>query len=395
MSHEGASELYDYRWKDKENQAKTVRFACLGADGGFVCQFDDGSGKVGAGVDDRVRKEFAKRDCLMLALHPDIEGYFVSVVKDVGFISCGLSQESRNFLAGIHPEDVKGVWIGARDEIIVQCKSSPAPPKPTPRSTGTTQTRKPGKAEAATQTTGDEPRRTTRKIEFILGPKEQFCNRLVGSQVVGNFAKLEFQGRNVGFFAKRTAAPNILSSLRWSHNLAFHGTKKDHVLSILESGLKPSGSTLPNGTKVVPPKNHFRLGTEYGGVENWAGAVFVSPNVTYAAHIAYADRIADWDSVDHCVIVVVMVAKASYKRYSSTVGTYAPMQGEEATPEYRVTYDVATENVAPHESKSGELMRVESEKAVIVAGVLLLPKSFLDEPPRGMNKESFYRLLQQ
>ena len=74
------------------------------------------------------------------------------------------------------------------------------------------------------------------------------------------------------------------------YQFAWHGTKEQHVLSILKNGLKASGESLDDGTYIKPPAGHYELGMKFDGIENWAAAVFVSPSVTYASHVCYAGR---------------------------------------------------------------------------------------------------------
>ena len=70
----------------------------------------------------------------------------------------------------------------------------------------------------------------------------------------------------------------------------WHGTKYEFLESIVINGLKPSGSKLSNGKVVEPPKGHIPLGLKVDGIDNWAGAVFVSPSILYSSHIAYSER---------------------------------------------------------------------------------------------------------
>ena len=74
------------------------------------------------------------------------------------------------------------------------------------------------------------------------------------------------------------------------YQFAWHGTKEQHVLSILKNGLKASGESLDDGTYIKPPPGHYELGMKFDGIENWAAAIFVSPSVTYASHVCYAGR---------------------------------------------------------------------------------------------------------
>lgn len=48
---------------------------------------------------------------------------------------------------------------------------------------------------------------------------------------------------------------------------AWHGTKLKWLRSILQHGLKPSGSSV-GGMKITPPNNHYELGSTHFGIEN-------------------------------------------------------------------------------------------------------------------------------
>jgi hypothetical protein len=113
---------------------------------------------------------------------------------------------------------------------------------------------------------------------------------------------------------------------------AWHGTELQHLHSIMEYDLQPSGASLPSGTKIVPPSGHFGLGHTYFDIKDFAAAVFVSPSVRYAGHPCYADRIGS-DGREWIVLVQARVRPGSYKKFASTVGGVHDI---DADPEMRV-----------------------------------------------------------
>ena len=115
----------------------------------------------------------------------------------------------------------------------------------------------------------------------------------------------------------------------------WHGTKYEYLESIVINGLKPSGSKLKNGTVLKPPKGHIPLGTKIDGIENWAGAVFVSPSILYSSHIAYSERILS-EKKNWAVLVQGYVRPNCYTEHNSTVLSYAKREGEPDKIEFRV-----------------------------------------------------------
>ena len=140
--------------------------------------------------------------------------------------------------------------------------------------------------------------------------------------------------------------------------------------SILQHGLKPSGSKLPDGTKIEPPSNHFALDTEYAGVKNWANAIFLSPSVAYAAHVCYAERVMSAGS-RWAVVMETAVRAGSFITHESTVRGHAPLPGEPTDPEYRVAVD---------DGCSRQIMRIDKAKedAVVVISATFILVDFLE-----------------
>lgn len=153
--------------------------------------------------------------------------------------------------------------------------------------------------------------------------------------------------------------------------IAWHGTKSKHVASILRHGLLPAGSKLPDGTILRPPDNHYALGGSHQGIENWAGAIFVSPSVLYAAHICYAERIM-MRGKRYAVVMEVAVRKGSFTAHESTTSNYKALPGEPENPEYRVEVDDECES---------QIMRIEKGNAIDVQSLVLIDVEFLEDCP--------------
>ena len=116
----------------------------------------------------------------------------------------------------------------------------------------------------------------------------------------------------------------------------WHGTKYEFLESIVINGLKPSGSKLSNGKVVEPPKGHIPLGLKVDGIDNWAGAVFVSPSILYSSHIAYSERILS-QKKNWAVLVQGLVRPNSYTEHNSTIFQYVKCEGEPDKVEFRVS----------------------------------------------------------
>ena len=101
---------------------------------------------------------------------------------------------------------------------------------------------------------------------------------------------IEQKGALVAKQVHRRIKEETLAAVRdWE--VGWHGTKARHLASIFKHGLIPSGSTLPDGKTVRSPRGHIGMGVTYGGIVDWAQAVFVSPSLLYASHGAYAEEV--------------------------------------------------------------------------------------------------------
>ena len=148
--------------------------------------------------------------------------------------------------------------------------------------------------------------------------------------------------------------------------IGFHGTRHNVLESIMRNGLLPSGTKI-NGKEIKPPSHHIPLNTKVAGFSNWARAIFVSPSIFYAGHDAYSERInssKEWYSV----IIEVRVKLNCYTSHDFTVLRDVKIDGEPSKLEYRIEV----------KDNSNIIMRVGSEKNVIVTSILFAKNEFLE-----------------
>ncbi len=155
---------------------------------------------------------------------------------------------------------------------------------------------------------------------------------------------------------------------------AWHGTQYEHLQSIIEHGLQPSGYTLPDGNTITTGKKHFKLGETRFGVDDWARAIFVSPSLRYAAHEVYAGRVFEEKIRFSVVLKVTFGPNIKYEEHDpTTTKKYNSLEGEPLHPEYRI-----------EASKDDIIMRIEStpeesnDSPVIVKSVVFIKTDFLD-----------------
>ena len=179
----------------------------------------------------------------------------------------------------------------------------------------------------------------------------------------------------VGANGKRVHRPS-------GYELAWHGTKATHVPSILKFGLRASGTKLPDGTKLEPPANHYGLGMAHQGISNWAGAIFVSPSVSYASHACYAERVMENGKI-WAVVMDCAIKPHCFSTHSQTVsGGYTTLPGEPDSPEYRVEVEDDCEE---------QIIRVSKDKDLEVLGCTLIDVEFLEAC--GLSYEQLRKLI--
>ena len=127
--------------------------------------------------------------------------------------------------------------------------------------------------------------------------------------------------------------PSNWSSIYKNWVPSWHGTKFRFLESIIKNGLKPSGSTLADGTKVNVLPGHISLNATVSGIKNWAKAIFVSPSLFYSSDVVYAERINSFQDESSssnrwACLVEVRVKPKSFSKHNSTVVNYKNLPGE-------------------------------------------------------------------
>ena len=215
--------------------------------------------------------------------------------------------------------------------------------------------------------------------QVILSYKEdrisQIVSSLVGKGLASGVRLIKRNGivvgrevlrhRNAIDQRTRLAMDSITS--RWVN--VWHGTKAKYLESILRYGLKPSGSTLPDGSKIKPPSNHYKLGKTHFGITNWANAIFLSPSIPYASHACYSERIFSGNN-QWCIMVRARVKPDAYTMHEPTVYRGDPIDGEPDTPEFRI-----------EASSEDKIMRVEAAGNVVVTSIVFISLNFLENTP--------------
>ena len=195
-------------------------------------------------------------------------------------------------------------------------------------------------------------------IEKGLAQKVRLIKR--GGEIIGKEIL-----RHRDAFDERTKLELDSITSTWTN--VWHGTKANHLESIFTVGLKPSGSRLPGGSIIKPPNGHIRLGTTVFGIRNWACAIFLSPSISYAADVAYSERIFSADRKRWCVLVRAYVKPHTYTAHKFTTLSYQPIPGEPEAPEFRI-------ESAPDDA----IFRVEAARNVVVTSLVFISLKFLE-----------------
>ena len=219
--------------------------------------------------------------------------------------------------------------------------------------------------------------RISQIVSSLVGKGLAFLVRLINHNGT-IIAKEVLRNRNVIDPRTRQELDSIISS--WKS--VWHGTKAKHLESILRHGLKPSGSKLPGGFTISPPLNHIKLDKKCFGIDNWANAVFVSPRITYACHVAYSERISSVNK-KWCVLIRAYVKPGTYTRHQSTVSSGAdPIPGESVMPEYRIDADPEEEEIFCVKSGlAGTEGGTEFDRNLVVTSVVFISLAFLEKTP--------------
>ena len=213
--------------------------------------------------------------------------------------------------------------------------------------------------------------------ELFSRYKDDAISKVVTSLMAQNLASrvrlIEYQGKVIGKEILRSIETlDSSTKCMWTTILsnwetAWHGTKSCNLQSIICNGLMPSGTKLPDGEFIKPPTTHYQLGDKHFGIDNWAQAIFLSPSILYASHACYAERVFS-EGTRWCVLVKGHVKPSSYTSYDPTVYNYDPTDGEPDCPEYRI----------PVSSEKERIIRVESNRSVVVISIVFIRLEFLE-----------------
>ena len=177
----------------------------------------------------------------------------------------------------------------------------------------------------------------------------KYDNQIIGKKIIRN---------------EEMISSYINNEKEWE--IGWHGTKFEFLESIMKYGLYPSGSKLENGYEIKPLKGHVQLNIKVDKFNNWAKAIFVSPSIFYAGHPAYAKTIIS-NNIEYSVLIETRIKKGKFTQHKPTVVKYAQKNGEPTFIEYRIEV----------KDDSNLIMRIESEKNVIVTSILFAKTDFL------------------
>ena len=159
---------------------------------------------------------------------------------------------------------------------------------------------------------------------------------------------------------------DLFNKIDYKYESAWHGTKYKNLKSIAKNGLCAPGTKLKDGTEIKPTKGHIQLGFEVDGKENWAKAVFVSPDIFYAADACYSERIISQNE-QWVVLIETRVKPGSYDEHNSTLLRHYDLKTNE--PE-KVEYRVKVEK----DEKLIYRVRSEEKNIYVVSIVFVLAK---------------------
>ncbi len=162
-------------------------------------------------------------------------------------------------------------------------------------------------------------KRLAHRIRLI----KDMAGRVVGKEIIRNEERLDSRTRKKW------------NTIQSGWETVWHGTRYEHLESIFQCGLVPSGTKLSDGTMIKPPSNHYPPGKRYLDMDNWANAMFVSPSIFYASDRCYSDEVES-ESMQWRVVMKARVKPSAYKEYNSTVHSHNPIAGEPQYPEFRV-----------------------------------------------------------
>lgn len=209
-----------------------------------------------------------------------------------------------------------------------------------------------------------------------------FIRKVLAKEKMGEVQHIRDGGKVVAYRMVRDIGEDMHIKLDTNWYPAWHGTKAEHVESIVEYGLKKPGEKAGKHT-ISPPAGHIRPGVHMRGKSDYGGAIFVSQAVKYACHPAYAERIRSTGvgAEPFCVLVETAVKPGSYEIFKETVGGYTPRKGDfGGDEEMRVVVgghsssgsSVGTGGVDPRRFNPGD------EENVVVTAVVLVSDNFMN-----------------
>ena len=222
-------------------------------------------------------------------------------------------------------------------------------------------------------TAADEARTSAIRELILKSQEDRIINlyqQLYSKELVSNIVIIKKKGKIVAkkLMCSNQILPKNFSYINKSWIPVWHGTKFNFLESILINGLKPSGSTLSNGTKIQPLPGHISIDQTVSGIKNWAKAVFVSPSIFYASDTVYAERINS-NSERWAVLIEARVKPNSFTAHNSTVFKYIAKNGESSNVEYRV--EVNSDN-------SNYIYRVSQEQNIVIKSISFVKVDFLE-----------------
>ena len=196
----------------------------------------------------------------------------------------------------------------------------------------------------------------------------ELLNKLTNQKLAKRLILVKYNNIIIGkkILRNEEMMPSNIKEIKKNWEVGWHGTKFEFLESIMKYGLYPSGTKLKNGKEIKPLDGHVKLNTKVAGFDNWAKAIFVSPSIFYAGHPAYARTIFS-SNIEYSILVETRVKPGSFTEHPPTVVKYAQKNGEPTFVEYRIEV----------KDDSNLIMRIESEKSVIVTSILFAKTDFL------------------
>lgn len=239
--------------------------------------------------------------------------------------------------------------------------------------------------------------------ELMLAPAAQplptFLRTVLGvcNLGMGEIQHIRHGGRLVAFRMAKALDEKLRAQVMHNWYLAWHGTRVQHVLSILQYGLCKPGDKVGTGEVRIRP-GHIRRGVSLHGVADWGNAIFLTKSAKYACNSVYSDRLmckrADGTRDQFCVLIETAARPGSFGEYPSTTPSYIPGRGDpKDQEEMRVggsssssrlstPLDTETLKAIAGEGSIGSptvrLARVGKAVDVVVTGVVLVQEEFIE-----------------